>query len=60
MDSTDRPTSTDRPIFTWETACPCGLPACRSGWPADAPLPADLPDPLRFLDEQRAAGRGAR
>jgi hypothetical protein len=41
---------------TWETACRCGLRYCRSGWPADAPPPSELPDPLRYLDEQRALG----
>ena len=42
----------DEPICTWETACRCGDRYCRSGWPAGAPLPADLPDPLPFLREQ--------
>ena len=39
---------------TWETACRCGLRYCRSGWPANAPPPSQLPDPLRYLDQQRA------
>jgi hypothetical protein len=31
--------------------CWCGTQECRSGWPADAPPPAELPNPLRWLDE---------
>ena len=46
------------PGSTWETACRCGLRNCGSGWPTDAPPPSQQPDPLRYLDEQRA--RGAR
>lgn len=45
----------DLAVSTWDTACRCGLRCCRSGWPAGAPLPAGLPDPVRFLDEQRRA-----
>lgn len=43
---------------TWETACRCGRRYCRSGWPADAPPPSQLPDPLRYLDQQRALAGG--
>lgn len=43
---------------TWETACRCGLSNGRSDWPANAPPPGQLPDPLRYLDEQRAPGQG--
>lgn len=46
------------PAATWETACQCGTRYCRSGWPAEAPLPAELPDPLRYLNQQRALTRG--
>ena len=47
-------------ISTWETACRCGMRACRRGWPADAPLPADLHDPLPYLDEQHREARRSR
>jgi hypothetical protein len=45
----------DHAISTWRTACPYGLRYSRSGWPADAPPPAQLPSPLQFLARQQAA-----
>ena len=61
-ESNRRPTRHTSPSRggTWETACRCGTRYCRSGWPEDAPLPADLPDPLPYLLAQLAAARGGR
>lgn len=30
--------------------CRCGTQWCRSGWPPGAPPPAELPDPLGWLN----------
>jgi hypothetical protein len=54
-----------RDAWTWATACDCGTRYCRSGWPENAPLPAELPNPRQYLSERLAeiagfpAGPGA-